>query len=127
LPADVRAELRLRGIMTDLSVRMEAVVAAIGAGDFKEIESNARVVADHEKPPVTERAKILGFLKTRAVAFKGADGKVHDNASAMAEAARQKDMARVVESFSAVLSGCVECHTGFRAKIVEHFYEEQAR
>ncbi len=123
LPA--RAELQLKSIMTDLSARMQAVVVAIGAGDFAEIESNASVIADHDKPPMTERMKILGFLKSRASQFKKMDGKVHDNASDMAEAAKREDMEGVLKSFSIVLAGCVECHTGYRDDIVEHFYSQK--
>lgn len=114
--------LRLKAIMNDLAGEMETISRGIWLGDFNIIEAAAVKVADHEKPPMAERMKILGFLKGRAGGFKAADASVHDNAMAMAEAAKREDMAGVVEKFDAVMKGCVECHTGYRADIVDHFY-----
>jgi len=118
------AELQLRSIMGDLGQRMELVTRGVYTADFEMIEKNALLIADHEKPPMTERMKILGFLKSGAAGFKAGDGIVHDEAAKLAEAARGKDMDGVLFSYSGVMAGCVNCHTNFRDKIVGHFYEE---
>jgi len=120
--AGVGEPLRLKTIMNDLAGEMETISRGVWLGDFKSIEAAAVKVADHEKPPMPERMKILGFLKGRAGGFKTADAKVHNNAMAMAEAAKREDMKGVLENFSIVIEGCVECHTDYRPVIVEHFY-----
>ena len=105
------ADLRLRGIMVELETSMEAIVRAISLDDLEAVESNARQIADHEKPPVEERLKILGFLKEDANGFKETDGIVHLSALKMAEAAARKDYEGIVDNYRDVLNGCVSCHT----------------
>ncbi len=121
------ADLRLRGIMVELEARMEAIVRAISLDDLEAVESNARQIADHEKPPVEERLKILGFLKEDANGFKETDGIVHLSALKMAEAAARKDYEGVVDLYRDVLNGCVSCHTRYRSRIVDHFYGDKAQ
>ncbi len=122
----VHAELRLRGIMNELETRMEAIVRALSSGDFEAVESNARQIADHEKPPMEERQKIHGLLKEEANGFREIDYAVHQSAAKMAESARSQDYAGVVDNYRDVLHGCVKCHAGFRSRIVEHFYGDRA-
>ncbi|MCP3677441.1 MAG: hypothetical protein GY721_07610, partial [Deltaproteobacteria bacterium] len=120
------AELRLRGIMIELEARMEAIVRAISSGDLEAVDSNARRIADHEKPPLEERQRILGFLKEEANSFKEIDYAVHLSATKLAEAAGNNDYEGVVDNYRDVLHGCVNCHAGFRPRIVEHFYGDRA-
>ena len=113
--------------MVELEARMEAIVRAISLDDLEAVESNARQIADHEKPPVEERLKILGFLQEDANGFKETDGIVHLSALKMAEAAARKDYEGVVENYGDVLHGCVSCHTRYRSRIVDHFYGDKAQ
>lgn len=118
------AELRLRAIMKDLGDRVEKITRGINTGDFEMVEKNALLVAEHEKPSMIERMKILGFLKTESAKFKSIDDQLHDEAVKLAEAARKKDYDGVLTSFSGIMKGCVNCHSNYRQKIVDNFYEE---
>lgn len=74
---------------------------------------------------MSERMRILGFLNAEAAKFKSGDDQVHAEASKLAEAARVQDYDGVLTAFSGVLKGCVNCHSGYRQRIVDHFYEER--
>lgn len=124
LATEARAEKNLRVIMGELAANTEAITRAIGNGDLEEIERNARMIAEHDKPPIEERKRILGFLKEEAAGFKGADEFVHDSAQELAESASAGDFDGVLENFRNVLEGCVRCHTGYRERIIERFRGE---
>ncbi len=118
--------LRLREVMRGLEADMQAIMRGISRGDMKSVESWARAIAGHEKPPMEERKKIAAFLKEDAGSFQKADAKVHDTALRLAEAARKGDRKAVVETYGALLDGCVNCHSRYRAPIVKHFYAGEA-
>lgn len=126
-PAVSMAELQLRTIMNGMNDRMKAVVDAINREDFKAIEENAMKIADHEKPPITERIKILTFMKTQAPELKGMDDKVHASAKELSESAKKKNMDAVVANFAKVQKACITCHSKFKAQIVEHFYKGEKK
>lgn len=118
------AELQLRTIMKEMGDRVEKITHGINTGDFELIEKNALLIAEHEKPPMIERMKILSFLKSESSNFKSSDAKVHDEAVKLAEAAKKKDYDAILLSFADVMKGCVNCHSNYRQKIVDHFYED---
>ncbi len=120
------APLELRSIMRELSVDMEGVVSGIVAGDMAVVEEHARRVADHRRPPATEMGGIVKLLGPDMPAFKGIDTLVHDGALGVADAAAAGDTRAVLEGYSSVLSGCVECHERFRPRVIEHFYGDAA-
>ncbi|MDD5434534.1 MAG: hypothetical protein PH343_03805 [Nitrospira sp.] len=122
VPAVSMAELQLRTIMNGMNDRMRDIVTAINKEDFKAIEENAMKIADHDKPPVTERVRILGFMLGKAPELKGMDDKVHAGAKDLAEAAKKKNLDTILISFAKLQKACIACHTKFKAKIVEHFY-----
>lgn len=123
--AGAQGEPSLKTIMVNLETDMEAIVRGLNYGDFEMIEARARAIADHDKPPMQERAKILSFLGEEAGDFKKGDAKVHDTAVKVAEAAAEQDYTKVVEGYGILLGGCVACHTKYRPRIVEHFKEGQ--
>lgn len=114
--------LALRSVMAVLAVRMEAIVYAVSVGDLKAVEKSALEIADHERPPLEERRKIMAFLGDDAEGFKAADLRVHDAAAAVAAAARAEDLDAVAGKFSLLLKGCVACHARFKSGIVGRFY-----
>lgn len=126
-PAASMAQLQLRTIMNGLNDRMKSIVDAINREDFKTIEENALRVADHEKPPITERLKILGFLKRKSPELKAFDDKVHESANELAESAKKKNMDAVITNFAQVQKACIACHTKFKTQIVEHFYKQEKK
>ncbi|MBI5192820.1 MAG: cytochrome c [Nitrospirae bacterium] len=126
-PAVTMAELQLRTIMNGMNDRMKAIVDAINREDFKSIEENAVKIAGHDKPPVTERIRILGFMKRQAPELKGMDDKVHASAKELGESAKKRNIDAVVSSFAKVQKACIACHTKFKAQIVEHFYQGEKK
>lgn len=118
----VGAPLELRSIMQELSADMGAIVGGIAAGDMAAVEEHAGRVADHRRPPATEMGAIIKLLGPDMPAFKGIDTAVHDGALGVARAAAKGDTRAVLEGYSSVLSGCVECHERFRPRVIEHFY-----
>ena len=120
--SEAQAELRLKAIMAALENDMELIVRAINSGDLKSVEGFATEIADHEKPPLEERQRIMGFLKEDAQGFKAADMVVHNAATELADAAVQNDYERVLSSYTNILTGCVKCHSRYRARVMEHFY-----
>ena len=126
-PAISGAELQLRTIMNGMNDRMKDIVNAINREDFSAIEENAMKIADHDKPPVTERVKILSFMLGKSPEFKGMDDKVHASAKELAEAAKKKNIDAVLSNFSKVQRACINCHTKFKAQIVEHFYKNEQK
>ncbi len=126
LTGQAQAGLRLRFIMDAIETNMEAIVRSISTGDFKAIEARAREIADHEKPPMEERQKIMSFLKGDAKGFKEADGIVHHRAAKLSELAKKKDYKGVVDTYGLLLGGCVKCHNQYRSRIVKEFYGEKA-
>ncbi len=125
LTGQANAGLRLRSVMLRLEVNMEAIVGGITWGDFDTIESNARAIAEHEKPPLKERKKIFAFLKDDARGFKDADAEVHSGAIRLSELAGKKDYNEIIEAYSALLRGCVKCHNAYRDRIIKQFYREE--
>ena len=111
-------------IMVDLETDMEMIVRAVSYGDFKAIEASARKIADHDKPPMHERAKILAFLGDKADGFKKSDKRVHNAAAELALVAAEKNYEKVVRGYASLLDGCVACHTKYRSEIIEHFKEK---
>ncbi len=123
IPAgEAQAELRLKAIMAGLMSDMDEIRRGIKDGDFKAVEEHAKKVANHEKPPMEERERIMGFLKDEADGFKSADMEVHNAATGLAEAAAQMDNTAVIVHYSRILRGCLKCHTRYRARVVDHFY-----
>ena len=126
-PAISRGELQLRTIMKGMNERMRDIVTAINREDFRAIEENAMKIADHDRPPVTERLRILGFMLGKAPELKGMDDKVHASATELADAAKKKNIDAVLTNFSKVQRACINCHTKFKAQIVEHFYQKEKK
>ncbi len=116
-------ELKLKAIMVELGESMSRIVEAISTDDFEAVEANALLIAEHERPPMEERKKIIGFLGDDAASFRSFDETVHAEAMKMNDAAKEMEMEAVVESFSRVLEGCTGCHRDFKARVKEHFYK----
>ena len=123
LPNAAFAELELRAVMKELGGITEGLVSAINKGDFDAIYKNALAVSNHRPPAMSERTKIMDFLKSDAQGFNDADVATQNALQGIIEFAEARDMDRVVERFSAVIKACVGCHTKYRDRIVGHFYK----
>lgn len=111
----------LRGVMQQLGRHMQAVAGAISAEDWAEVARLAPQIAKHPEPPLTEKVRVLTWLGTDAVKFRGLDQQVGAAANAMGDAARRGDGGAVIDAFAKVQQACLACHQGYRASFRQHF------
>lgn len=98
---------------------MYTIDEGIYTENFAMIEKGGKSIADH--PVMTEEDKklvktTLGEDMKKFVKF---DMIVHHHADSIAAAARDKKMNEVLRHYRIVQQGCVDCHNGFRTKIIE--------
>lgn len=117
--------LVLRGIMRDLGKRMQTVTHGIAQEDWVLVEETARLIAEHPKPPLLEKTRILGFVGTDLGKFKAHDEDTHQAARALEEAAVRRDGQRAIAAFANLQNSCLACHQAFRKPFVEHFYGQR--
>lgn len=117
--------MELRTIMKSLNQDMQAVTGAISKEDWSLVIELAPKIAKHAEPPVAEKMRILAWLGTEAGKFRGFDGRVHDAATAMGEAAKRSDGRAVIAAFAKTQQSCLACHQSFRPSFVKHFYERR--
>lgn len=121
--ANAQGTPNLKMIMIDLEADMEAIVRALNYDDFEAVKTHALEIANHQKPPMAQRKKIMAFLGSEMNGFKSSDAFVHDSAVKVAEAADEQNYAKVVESYGILLGGCVACHTKYRSRVLKHLEE----
>lgn len=114
--------LELRRIMRELGANMQIVTDAVSREDWPLAAQTARKIANHNEPPLGEKLKILSFLGSDAVNFRGADQAAHEAATIMAQAASKRDRKAVIAAFAKVQSACLSCHAPFRKRFLAHFY-----
>lgn len=124
-PSETIEPLALRKIMQDLGKNMQAITDGISREDWEQVEEISPQVANHPQPPFGEKIRILSFVGTDVSRFKGYDGKTHDAARALEDAARNKDGQAVISAFSTLQSACLACHQNFRKPFLEHFYGQE--
>lgn len=117
--------MALRKIMQDLGKNMQAITDGISREDWEQVEKIAPQVADHPQPPFGEKIRILSFVGTDVSKFKRYDGKTHDAARALEDAAKNKDGPAVISAFSALQTTCLACHQNFRKPFLEYFYGQE--
>ncbi len=116
--------MALKGIMQQLAIDMSEITVAISYDDWEKIAEFADKVGNHPEAPLSEKKRILGFLKGDAAQFKGFDKQVHESSLDMVQAALDNDGSRVISSFSKVQNNCLACHQEFRDRFKTHFYGE---
>lgn len=114
--------LAFKGVMRDLGKHMQTLAGAVAVEDWVLVEKTAHLIGDHPKPPLVERARILGFVGTNMPKFKEFDHQTHEAAHEMEHAASAGDGIQVINQFQKMQAGCLGCHQAFRASFVEHFY-----
>lgn len=124
-PLEFKEPLALQKIMLSMGLEMHNIGDAIATKNWKAIEKSATWIADHPKPPMVERMKIMSFLGTEALQFKTNDKKTHNAASDVADAAKQQNNASVNNAFATLQQTCLACHQTYRAKLQDHFYGQR--
>jgi hypothetical protein len=108
----------LKGVMQDLSLNLNLVHDGIMTENYGAIEVAARKIANHPKP--TNMGSIMGIVGVSNLpSFKAHDTEVHDLAMAVSDAAKAKDLGKIVLNTNKLVNSCVRCHQGFRDKVVQ--------
>ncbi len=114
--------LILQKIMRDMGENMQLITDGISREDWKQVEKNALLVADHPQPPLSEKVRIMAFAGSNISKFKKHDGETHDAARTLAESAAREDGYAIIADFATLQNNCLMCHQRFRKSFVEHFY-----
>jgi len=109
------------GIMKDLGDHMVGITEGITREDWIRVADHARAIADHPRPPMTERVRIMAFAGTEVAKFKEFDAEVHNAAADLVDEAAGGDGSAIVASFGRLQNGCLDCHAAFRSSYREHF------
>lgn len=114
--------LELRRIMQELGKNMQTVTDGISREDWALVAKTAPRIADHSKPPFSEKLRILSFVGSEVGKYRDYDKQTYDVAQAIGQAARQQDGQMVIAAFARLQNSCLACHQSFRKPFVEHFY-----
>lgn len=109
----------LKSVMQQLGKDYAALNQAILTDNFDNAKKAAHKIANHEKPSMSQKMKIMAGLRTEMPAFKKADDKVHDIAVEIEEAANSKNMPLLIKRQSKMLSACMACHTSYRNRVIQ--------
>ena len=63
-----------------------------------------------------------GFVGGNTLRYKAFDDETHDNAAALAGAARSSNGEEAIMAFRRLQSTCLACHQMFRKPLQKHFY-----
>lgn len=107
----------LQEVMKTLGDDLCRASGALLQEDYPTLAEAARAIADHPRPGMGERLKILAGLGTDAERFRSADRAVHDAATSLAEAAEREDAQAAAAHYSLLVEQCVDCHAGFRQRV----------
>lgn len=117
--------MALQNVMATLGRDMQAVAGAISREDWTEVARLAPDISYHPEPPLSEKVRILAWLGKDIGRFRSFDGQVHEEATAMGEAATRGDGPAVITRFAKVQQSCLACHQIFRKSFQEHFHEKR--
>ena len=109
----------LKTIMIELGRNMDSISRALWAEDFHAISESARAIANHPHVSGNELVRIKGTLGNDFSSFVAADKQVHDAAIKLSAAAKTHKVDTSVDALSELQSGCVSCHTSFRARLTQ--------
>lgn len=114
--------LALQKIMKELGNDMQKITDGISREDWGWVEAAALRIADHPRPPMEERKRIISFIGADAGTFKSTDKKTHSTARTLATAAASENGEAAITAFATLQSSCLACHQVFRKRIQQHFY-----
>jgi len=120
--AETAEPLVLQKIMRDMGENMQLIADGISREDWKLVEENALLVADHPPPPLSEKIRIMAFAGSNISQFKEHDGKTHNAARTLSETAARQDGYAVIADFATLQNSCLMCHQDFRESFKEYFY-----
>lgn len=107
----------LKAVMPELALAATRIQEALWREDFETIGREAHAVSSHAGLSKEEQERIIGKLGKETAWFSEADVKVHKAAVAIEAAAQKKDAEKVAAELAVMQSGCVACHSHYRAKL----------
>ena len=111
------ADMSLKQVMQGLLLDTQQLTEAMLTEDFKVIAVKASKIANHPKPSIKVRKKVMKALATDMLKFKENDIVVHTAAVEIVNSAKQKNITGVGENFTKMIGGCVSCHRLFKNKV----------
>ena len=85
--------------MQSLDQDFRTLTSAVMREEYEAIQAAAEDVADHPRPPLAFRKRVMGILGPQA--------------------AERQDLQGVMRQFHRVSQGCVDCHTAHRQTVQE--------
>ena len=111
------ADMSLKQVMQGLLLDTQQLTEAMLNEDFKLIAEKANKIANHPKPSMNIRKKVMKALASDMLKFKANDIVVHTAAVEIANSAKQKNITGVGENFNKMIGGCLSCHRLFKNKV----------
>lgn len=109
----------LKTIMAALGDEMTLVQSGLWTDNFELIATSAMKVADHPHVKDEEKQRLIKTLGDDFGAFVALDKVVHGSAVKLSEVATAKDLEGTLKELSVLQTGCVTCHTQFRARLTQ--------
>jgi len=107
----------LKAVMAGIAADMDSVHTGIWTEDLVQVERAATSIAGHPHVSADERSRIQQILGADFGDFVAGDKRVHDAAVGLATAAAANDVAGLLPALGELESGCVACHSTFRARL----------
>ena len=111
------AEGSLKSVMQDLLKETQQLTAAMLNEDFTLVAASAKNIADHPKPSMATRKKIMKAMGPKMAKFKANDDVVHSAAVNIVTSAQQKNISGVSEHYKKMIDGCLSCHSMFKSEV----------
>jgi cytochrome c556 len=115
LPTAEEGSLKL--IMQELLKDTKQLTQAMLTEDFALMAETAGRIADHPKPSLATRKKLMKAMGAEMGKFKVHDNVVHGSAVTIVEKAQQKDLQAVSANFNKMISGCTSCHAAYKVRV----------
>lgn len=107
----------LKLVMQGLLKDTQSLTSAMLNEDFTLIATQANNIADHPKPSMATRKKLMKAMGSDMAKFKANDNIVHSAAVDIMKSAKQKNIQDVGENFKKMIGGCLSCHSSFKTRV----------
>lgn len=104
-------------IMQQLGVDMTALTHALMIDDYAAVTQRADALANHAPISEQDLQRIQTVLGSDMPGFEQLDEAVHGASVRLHDAALAHDPDAILKQLAEVQSGCVACHTRFRARL----------
>ena len=116
-PPDTTQTKRLRLLMVGLAQDMARINTGLWHEDYDLMQQGGASIANHPKIPPEQMAKIKKALGNQFETFVQFDQTVHKTAAELAEAAANRNLSKVLDTYTRIRNGCVGCHTAYRERL----------